>query len=527
MAIHATAGRRAFWAFHDAIFESEERLSDELLERAAARAGFARGELATIARRVRAAEKVAADMELAEAVGVRGTPAFFVNGVSIPGAQPIERFREVIDAELAAARELAAAGTPPERVWAQRTTKSLEVPRAPGDAPPAPKEDDRTEHLVPIAGSPTRGDATALVTIVSFTDFQCPFCARAVPTVEQILTEYRGKVRYVLKHNPLPFHARAEPAAELALEARAQKGDAAFWEVHDRLFASSQHLEDADLEGIARDVGLDATRAMKAVAARKHAAVIARDMDLAEDATATGTPTFFLNGRKLVGAQPIERFRSIIDEELARAQKLVAAGTPAAKIYETLQKQAKAPEPPAKVTLPAPTAANPSKGPARAKVTVHVFSDYECPFCKRVEDTLGELDRSFPGQLRFVWHAFPLSSSHAHADGAAAAALEAYRQKGAAGFWKMHAQLFDHQDGGLGRAELSSYAASVGLDVKRFDAAIEGGEHAAAIAADKKVGEAAGVTGTPTTVINGYVVSGAQPLRAFEKAVRRALAEAK
>jgi protein-disulfide isomerase len=391
---------------------------------------------------------------------------------------------------------------------------------------PDPPPQDITVYRVPVGSSPTRGDAAALVTIVEFADFQCPYCARAEGPLQQIAAKYGAAVRFVWKDMPLPFHGRAEPAAELALEARAQRGSAGFWKAHDLLLAQRGHLEDADLADVAARAGLDADRAMARVQKHAYLAAIDGDVSAGEDVDATATPTFFINGRKLVGAQPFAVFEPIIDEQLAAARAAVAGGVPAAKLYETLQKGAKlAPLDLAKVA--APTPASPSRGPQNARVVVQIWSDLECPFCKRVEPTLTALEAAFPGQIRIVWHNHPLSL-HLHAEKAAEAALEAFAQRGAAGFWKMHDLILANQDGdGLERAALERYAAAVGLDVARFRASLDGGVHRAAIDADGAAAMAAGLNATPGFSINGYRVNGAMPLGYFKKVVRRALSDAK
>ena len=167
---------------------------------------------------------------------------------------------------------------------------------------------------------PARGATTALVTIVEFGSFQCPFTKRAEETLAALRAQYGDKLRFVWKDEPLSSQVRAMPAAELAREARAQKGDAAFWAVHDALFASAPALEDADLEHIAALAGLDARKAMAAVRAHKHEAGIEADLALSDDVHAGGTPSFFINGRHVGGAQPVETFRPILDEEIARAE---------------------------------------------------------------------------------------------------------------------------------------------------------------------------------------------------------------
>jgi protein-disulfide isomerase len=385
--------------------------------------------------------------------------------------------------------------------------------------------EDKTVWRIPIGKSPVRGKAAAPVTMVMFADYQCPFCIRVEGTVQKLTATYGDKLRIVFKHNPLPMHPRAEPAAELAIEARAQKGDAGFWKAHDLLFAQDKKLEDADLEAVAKTVGLDVKRAMAAVHARKHAAVIEEDQDLADDAQASGTPNFFINGRQLVGAQPIEKFTAMIDEELAKAEELVKKGTPAAKVYDALQKDAKTPEPPKQITLPGPTKDNPSRGPAKAKIVVQMFGDFECPFCKRATNIMRELEAAYPGQVRIVWRNLPLPF-HKGAQLAAEAAMEAFKQKGDEGFWKMHDLLYAHQ-GKLSRTDLDGYAAELGLDMTRFAAALDTGAHRAAVEADVYLAGSAKINGTPGFVVNGYLVSGAQPLPRFKKVIRMSLGKGK
>jgi len=159
---------------------------------------------------------------------------------------------------------------------------------------------------------------------------------------------------------------------------------------------------------------------------------------------------------------------------------------------------------------------------------VQFFGDFQCPFTKRVIPTVEELEKAFPGQIRLVWRNLPLPM-HPDAKLAAEAAMEAFRQKGDRGFWAMHALLFaaQGQSGGLARPALDGYAAQLGLNVADFAAALDSHEHRARVEADSDVANAAGLSGTPAFVINGYYVSGAQGLHTFEKTVRRALADLK
>src|ERR1019366_9263687 len=127
------------------------------------------------------------------------------------------------------------------------------------------EDDTKTVFKTPVGSSPDRGSATALVTIVEFADFQCPFCARVEATLESLRHKYGDKIRIVWKNEPLPFHPNAEPAAEAALEVRAERGDAGFWSMHDKLFAAQRDLSPDVLAKLAGEVGANPGRVRVAV----------------------------------------------------------------------------------------------------------------------------------------------------------------------------------------------------------------------------------------------------------------------
>jgi protein-disulfide isomerase len=166
------------------------------------------------------------------------------------------------------------------------------------------------------AVGPALGPETAPVTIVEFSDFQCPFCARAGPVVKQVLARYPEQVRLVYRHFPLDnIHPRARPAAEASACADEQ---GKFWAFHDAIFANPKALEDADLETRAREVGLDPAAFNACLKDGRAQAIVERDVNDARSAGITGTPSFFVNGRMLGGAQPLEKFVELIDAELAQ-----------------------------------------------------------------------------------------------------------------------------------------------------------------------------------------------------------------
>ena len=470
------------------------------------------------------AAKVRSDDELSERMNVSGTPAFFVNGVRIAGAQPLERFQAVIDDELERSQKALAAGTPSSRIYAARLADNIQSGRADKPKPASvAKAPDDAVWKVPVGTSPVRGKATAAVTLVVFADFQCPFCKKSSATIDELRAKYKDDLRVVFKHEPLPFHERADPAAEIAIEAYKRKGNDGFWKVHDALFASTRGLDDIELSSIATAAGLDGKSALALAAKHKNQAVIDEDGALADDVDAHATPTFFVNGKRLEGSRSLDQFSTVIDAELASAKAKIASGTPASEVYETLMKDARSASVLETKKAPAVGSSSPTRG--GGIVTVQIFSDFQCPFCKRVEPTIADLEKAFPGKLRIVWRNRPLPM-HDNAEEAAEAALEARKQKGNAGFWKMHDLMFAAQDH-LDRAGLEEMALQAGLDAKRFRQALDQKTHQAEIDADGKIADDLDIHGTPSVLVNDVFVSGAQPLGQFKRAVRAALAKSK
>jgi protein-disulfide isomerase len=171
---------------------------------------------------------------------------------------------------------------------------------------------------------PSKGPDDAVVTIIEFSDFQCPFCQRVVPTLDQVVAKYPTQVRFVYRNLPLAnIHPRAQAAAEAAACAGKQ---GSFWDYHDLIFADNHALSDADLEKHASDLGLDMDAFRQCVKNRETQQAVEADLAVAQSLEIAGTPSFFINGIPLHGAQSLEAFSKIIDEEIARK----AAETPTA-----------------------------------------------------------------------------------------------------------------------------------------------------------------------------------------------------
>lgn len=469
-------------------------------------------------------KRVASDVIQGRRLGVEGTPAFFVNGRMLIGAQPPESLAAYVEEEKAKMAELL-----PSRSWADAYAERLRE-NTQDSLAQALLARDPDDYRVPVDGSPSEGPADALVTVTLFTDFECPYCKRVEPTLRELHRLYPNQIRWVFKHKPLPFHKRARPAALVAAAIHEKKGAAEFFVARDEFFESSPDLSDEVLLGIGTRHGLTKEEVAAAISGQNAAANrrVQRDEELGDDVETEGTPHFFINGKRLSGARPAAHFRALIDREKKRAEALVATGVAPAAVYEALQKEALSPGTPKKVDVELTTTGHPTRGSDKAPVVIHVWSDFECPYCRKGEETLAELERLYPRQIQFVWHDLPLDF-HKRALPAARAAREAFRQKGNEGFWKMHDLLFGLAASGaeVEREQLLGHAQSLGLKLPEFTSAIDSEALHPAIEADKTIANTLGIRGTPAFVIGGYLLAGARPLSHFERLVKLALEDAK
>ncbi|MFK8002669.1 MAG: DsbA family protein [Polyangiales bacterium] len=543
-------GADKFWQMHDLLFENQRALERADLERYAGQVGLNMAQVRAALDNNEHQSKIQADQQLATSLGARGTPAFFINGEQLMGAQPYDKFKEVMDRQLAAARALVAAGTPQAQVYQAMTRNGLTAPAA---APAAAAKQDQPARRqpdpaavykleLPAGNLPQRGPDNALVTIVEFSDFECPFCSRVEPTVNQVLEEYGNDVRVIWMNNPLPFHQNAGPAAQAVLEAFEQGGNAKFWAMHAKLFENQRALGRPELESYAQELGLNMAQFRAALDNNEHQATVTAQQAIARGFGASGTPSFFINGRNLRGAQPLQAFKAVIDQELARARALVAAGTPRAGVYAAAVRDG-ATEPQFTGPAPAPAAPAaaapdadrvyeiavprnaPSKGARNASVVIQEFSDFQCPFCSRVNPTMARVMQEYGDRVRVVWRNYPLPF-HSDAHLAAEATVEIHRQRGDEGFWAFHDKLFENQRA-LARPQLEEYAQQIGgVNMAQFRAALDNRTHQAAVDADMEAVTSAGARiGTPSFFINGRLLQGAQPFEAFKTAIDRALAE--
>ena len=188
--------------------------------------------------------------------------------------------------------------------------------------------------------APYKGEKNALITIVEFSDFQCPFCRRVEPTIDRIMNTYKGQVKVVWMNNPLGFHKNAMPAAEVAYTIFKLKGNDAFWKVHKKFFDNQRKLGEELYKEVAKEVGVDWAKIDESLKKHTYQGIIKAQQAQGVKLGARGTPAFFINGRFLSGAQPYDNFKRLIDEELKKAQDMVKKGTPKSKIYDTIMKNA-------------------------------------------------------------------------------------------------------------------------------------------------------------------------------------------
>jgi protein-disulfide isomerase len=552
-AIAAAAAHRQgkFWEMHDKLFANQQQLSDANYDTWAKEIGLDVEKFKKDKADPALASQVDREQAAANATGARGTPAFFINGKLLSGAQPFEQFDAAVKEALAEAKTVAAGGKTGldlMQAIAEKRDPAVggkvvayflkgEAPAAaPAEAPAAAggeKEDDGPAVAPPdsldvwkVPVDPKRdsvkGDSSkALVTIVEISDFECPFCSRGANTVTEVEKFYGDKVRLVFKHHPLPFHKNARGAHAAAIAAGKQ---GKFWEFHDKAFANAQALTEENFLAWAKEIGLNVDKFntdRKDPSAEAH---INEDMEMAGGVGIRGTPGFFINGRKIVGAQPLGVFKAVIDEEIKKAE---GAGKKGAAYYDEIIAKGKV------FSELGDTAADlkldglPFKGPKDAPVTITVYSDFQCPYCSRVAGPIEEFMKNpeFAGKVKVVFAHYPLSF-HNMAKPASVAAQEAFEQGGPDLFWKLHDALFAAQRE-LSEDKIKELAKAAGVDMAKLDAAIASKKHEALIDKTMENGTKGGVEGTPSLFINGRKwepQTGFSP-EAFAKAAKLAMAK--
>lgn len=501
-------GAAAYWAMHDHLFTDIAEWStgdpNEVFVRYANELGVAHDDFENCLAEERYADEVESDLALGQSRGVSSTPSFFLNDEPIIGAYPLDYFNQAI--------------------VAVANGESLAAEQEPEPQGPAVKPTPATIVMEDIGSA--IGDPNAAVTIVEYTDYQCPYCVRhATETLPRILSEMidTGRVRYIVKDFPLDsIHPEARSAA---VAARCAGEQDAYWEMHDELFARQAEWSGlgagaADVyASLAAGLSLNGDAFAECLASGRYDDIVQANQDEGVALGVQGTPAFFINGFPVSGAQPYELFEYAIT--------LAEEGTLAdAYVAEAQEAQ---PEPTPRGPVEVNTDGAYSLGEADAPVVMVEFTDYQCPFCSRhFLQTFPQIKAEYidTGKVRYVFMDFPLSSIHPQAQ----LASEAARCAGDQGeYVGMHDLLFGRQDAWNGRedaaAVFSGFAGELGLDTAAFDACLETRQHEEAVLADLAYGSSLGVDGTPAFFVNGNFISGAQPFEVFQQAIESLLAE--
>ena len=371
---------------------------------------------------------------------------------------------------------------------------------------------------LPLDGAQVQGDEAAAVTIVVFSDLECPTCARFHAQLEGLRKKYPKQLRLAYRHFPLPQHQQGMPAARAALAAGEQ---GKFWEFVHAAYAQQDKLSDATYEAIVKEIGGDVAAWKKSYADPKHEATIKADMKAGQELGLAYTPYAFING-VLLPPQALsdEQLSGFIESQAKIARAFQDAGVPGREVYWRLVKanfdpqtieQAKAErerERQERVPVMVDPGTSPSKGasPEAALVTIVEFSDFECPFCSRANGPLMQVLGDYKDSVRVVFKHYPLPF-HKRADDASALSIVAAAE---GKFWEAHDLLFDNQRA-LEDDDLKNYAKKIGLKTEDVLAAMRDDKVTAIIKADMELGSSLGVNGTPTLFINGRRLSGALP----------------
>jgi len=371
---------------------------------------------------------------------------------------------------------------------------------APAAADAAPAVNAGDVQAVPareinIQGDPSMGPDGAPVTVVMFSDFQCPYCNRAAPVAKQLVSDYPNDVKLVFKHYPLSFHQNAKRSAVAAVAAQKQNK---FWEMHDMLFANQRALDDESLRRYAQTLGLDMASYDKAVADPATDQFVSDEMRQGNVVGVRGTPSFFVNGV----ASPswdLATMKKLVDAAKAGEDVGMAAGKITAELRaRQVAAQKQRPQVDYSKVYDINIAGAPVKGPSNAPVTIVEFSDYQCPYCAAAEPLISQVLQAYPNDVRLVYKHFPLSF-HQNARPAAEAAVFAMKHDK---FWEMHERLFQNSRQ-LSIDKLKSIGTEIGLDPEALEKAVSSQSSKTVIDKDIQDGHSVMVTGTPTIFVNG------------------------
>ena len=379
---------------------------------------------------------------------------------------------------------------------------------------------------VDVRDSPARGPADAPVTIVMFSDFECPYCSEAYATVSALQRDYPEQIRFVYK--AMPLTTRHPNALEAALVGHSAYAQGKFWEFHDLVF-SGRGIDPATIDTYVEQLGLDGEQIDRELDTLIHGPALRADLRTAKRLKLTSTPVFFINGRMLSGARPRRIFEHTIEQELELAASLAEGGVAAPQIYDHVTQWGYTgivyeDEPPSldeDSVYPVPIGDAPVRGPADAPITIVAFSDFQCPFCAKGDVIMDALRARYGDQIRFVFKHFPLPG---HPLGALASRASFAAAK-VGKFWEFHDAVFD-----LGARyspeELVDVALALGIPRDELEAAMTTEVNDEQINADIQLGMRLMISGTPAYFINGRPIVGFRPEMDFRLLIAEELVRA-
>lgn len=399
-----------------------------------------------------------------------------------------------------------------------------------------PKEDPNVIYKVPLAGAPRVGAKHGLVTVVGFLDARCGYCSRGHKVTRELLKKYGDKLRIVFRDFPLGRPSDISfKAAEAAYAVFEKKGVKAYWEFQKKVFDAGD-LDEARLGAFAEEVGMDSVSLAQALKKGTYKKQVEQNIKIGRRFGVEGTPTFFVNGKKFPGFLPQPSFEKLYAAELEEAQKLLKKGVAREALYKEMTKDGeekvkylkKGQSPQEPKELDSDTAfkipvkpIHPQKGSKDAPVTVVVFSDFACPFSRRLNSTLDGLVKSYPKEVRLVFRNLPLPM-HPRAYDAAEASLIVFATKGDKAFWLFHDKLFQNQDD-FSPAALEKMVQEVGVDLKTYRKARLAHKYEPQVKADLALAQSFSVGGSPQMFINGKPLGGAVSLAQLKEVVEAEL----
>jgi len=576
VAAQAAHKQGKFWQYHDILFQNPSKLKKPQLIAYAGQIGL---DVAKFTKEIddrRLQIQVTQDMQQLRRLGARGTPAFFINGRYVRGAKPFAEFKKIIQDEISHANKLLKSGVAQAQLY-RHIMKTAEfkiggqgkanAPDRKGQRRP-PREDPNAVYKVDIEGRPFKGAKNAKVTIVEWSDYQCPWCKKVNPTVAAVLKKFPNDVKVVWFDFPLRFHKAAMPAAQACYEVFKQKGNAGFWKCHDKVFENNKNITDENLAKWATEIGANGKAVLAAITSKKHEGVVQASMRMAQTIGVRGTPTVIVNGKKYRGQRDPATMITFVEAEIKKADAVIGkGGVTLATYYAHIQKSGlarvkylpgqdagpagKGQRPPRrqldpnaiyKVTL---DGKSPYKGPKNALVTVVEWSDFQCPYCKWAACIANQIHQAYPKDVKLVFKHNPLGF-HKEAMPAAEATMAAFAQKGNKGFWAMHDKIFPTDKckpdmphirewlralprpaAKLDMAAFEKYAVAIGINAARMKADVEKHVNQARIKADQAMAVKLGARGTPAFFINGKYIRGVRPLASMKQLIDAEIAKAK